>query len=1017
MLSVDLLRPHVIVELGTQYGDSYCAFCQAVKELNLGTRCYAIDTWQGDPHSGFYGPEILADLRAHHDPLYGSFSLLIQSTFDEALQHFETKMIDLLHIDGYHTYEAVKHDFEAWLPKMSRCGVVLFHDTNVREGDFGVWKLWDELKMQYPNFDFAHGHGLGVLAVGRDYPKALQQLLEASGHDVANIRNFFFELGHRIKIRIQQTQLTVERERLAQGVAQLQITVGAQQQALGEGEQRVAQLTTERERLAREVAQLEVTIQNQQQVLAQKEELIRQIGVEKERLNQFVQRVSSSLVWHLMPWHYALEDKLMPVGTRRRALYDRFMTGMKTIILDGKSSSVRKAKNQLKSFIKPRIVPAAAWGRSADVETDSQGPLFFKRIDNPKVSIVVPVFNQASLTYQCLKSILEHTPSDLYEIILVDNASTDDTPRMLRQIENIEIIANSENLGFVAGCNKGSRAAQGEYILFLNNDTVVTEGWLTSLLSTFDQHDKVGAVGAKLVYPDGRLQEAGAIVWNDGTGWNYGRGDDPQRPEYNYVREVDYCSGACLLVRRELFERVGGFDPRFAPAYYEDVDLCFELRRLGYRTLYQPKAPVIHVEGATAGTDTNSGFKRFQEVNRAKFVEKHAVALALQHQQDAASVFRARERQSGERILLVDHMVPLYDQDAGSVRMLAILQIFRELGHKVTFVPDNLTPLEPYTETLQQLGVEVLYVPMSVSKYLSQHLGEFDLVILCRVPIAIKYIASIVGVANRPPVIFDTIDLHHLREHRRAELERDPGLAREAALTKKSELFVASASEMVWVVSDYEADVLRRENASLRIEIIPTIHRVRKTVPPFGGRRDLLFLGSFKHPPNEPAVLYFVNDIFPLIRRKIPGIRFLVVGSNVSFAVQRLASEDVIIVGYVKDVNLLFDSARVFVAPLQYGAGLKGKICESLACGLPVVTTTIGAEGMRLKDREHALIADDPRDFAARVVELYEDAALWTSLSERGRRHVDTHFSYDVVKAKLDATLRAVMRSGKTPKT
>ena len=925
MLAVDLLKPNVIVELGTQHGVSYCAFCQAVKELNLGTRCYAIDTWQGDPHSTLYGPEVLADLRAHHDPLYGSFSRLIQSTFDEALQHFGPETIDLLHIDGYHTYEAVKHDFDAWLPRMSRVGVILLHDINVREGDFGVWKLWDELTIQYPHFAFAHGHGLGVLAVGRDCPKALQKLLGASEEDAATIRNFVFELGHRLSVRMQQRLLTAERDRLAQEVAQAQVTVQAQQQALGERERQAAELAAERERLALEVAQVQVAVEAQRQV-------------EKERLNRLVQPASSSLVWHLTE------------------------------------------------------------------------PLIFKRVDKPKVSIVVPVFNNASLTYQCLKSILEHTPADLYEIIVVDNASTDDTQRMLRQIENVEIIANSENLGFVGGCNKGSTAAQGEYILFLNNDTVVTEAWLTSLLSTFDEHEEVGAVGAKLVYPDGRLQEAGAIVWSDGTGWNYGRGDDPQRPEYNYVREVDYCSGACFLVRRELFERLGGFDARFAPAYYEDVDLCFEIRRLGYRILYQPKARIIHVEGATAGTDISSGFKRFQEVNRTKFVEKHAGALAVQHQPDAANVFHARERQSGKRILLVDHMVPLYDQDAGSLRMFAMLQILRELGHKVTFLPDNLAPFEPYTETLQQLGVEVLYVPMSIPKYLEQRLGEFDLVILCRAPIAMKYISSIVGTANRPPVIFDTIDLHHVREQRRAELEGDPGLMSGAALTKKSELFVASASEMVWVVSDYEVDVLRRENASLRIEVIPTIHRVRETVPLFGGRQDLLFLGGFKHSPNEPAVLYFVNDIFPLIKRKIPGIRFLVVGSNVPPTVRELASEDVIIVGYVKDVNPVFDSARVLVAPLQYGAGLKGKICESLACGLPVVTTTIGAEGMRLKDREHALIADDPCDFAARVVELYEDEALWTSLSERGRRHVDTHFGYDTVKVKLEATLRAVMR-------
>ena len=177
MFLVDLLRPRVIVELGTQYGDSYCAFCHSVHELNLTTRCYAIDNWQGDPHVGSYGPEVLADLRAHHDLLYGGFSRLIQSTFDDALQHFADGNIDLLDIDAYDIYEAVKHDFESWLPKMSQHGVVLFHDTNVRERDFGVWKFWEELQQQYPHFEFLHASALGVLAVGKDLPKAFQEFL------------------------------------------------------------------------------------------------------------------------------------------------------------------------------------------------------------------------------------------------------------------------------------------------------------------------------------------------------------------------------------------------------------------------------------------------------------------------------------------------------------------------------------------------------------------------------------------------------------------------------------------------------------------------------------------------------------------------------------------------------------------------------------------------------------------------------------------------------------------------
>ncbi len=592
--------------------------------------------------------------------------------------------------------------------------------------------------------------------------------------------------------------------------------------------------------------------------------------------------------------------------------------------------------------------------------------IFFAPEAVPQVSVIVPASGKIAHTLHCLRAIQESNTAIAFEIIVIDDCSKDATADYLALVRGIRVVRNDTNLGFLHSCNKGASLARGAYLLFLNNATQVHPGWMDALHTTFIDYPQAGLVGSKLVYPNGRLQEAG--------GMNYGREGDPLQPEYNFLRDVDYCSGASSMVPRALFEQIGGFD----------TNLALAVRREGYRVLYQPFSTVIHYEGITSGTSINAD----QQANQQK-VQRRA--------------------------LVTDVTTPRPDRDSGSIDTFQYIRLLQTLGFKVVFFPDDLRHDGRYTEALQKIGVECLYLPYvrSLRSHLDKHGAHYDLVLIQRAHSAAQHIDLVRRKCANARVLFNTVDLHFLREQRQAETEQSTQLAEQARRTKALELGVMRKSDATIVISEAERVLLQKEAPDLRIAAIPYVREVHGSAASFQQRRDLVFIGGFLFDPNVDALKYFAEEIWPLIRVQLPELRLLVVGSGMVpevISIGRIPGIEIL--GFVENITPIFSRCRLSIAPLRYGAGIKGKVGTSIRHGVPCVATPVAAEGMGLQDRVNVMIGRDAAAFAAAVIEAYQDEVLWDELSANGLKLFEEHYSFARGLQRLGAVLTDVKIPG-----
>lgn len=623
----------------------------------------------------------------------------------------------------------------------------------------------------------------------------------------------------------------------------------------------------------------------------------------------------------------------------------------------------------------------------------------------PEVSVIIRMRGQVENVVRCLASIAQCAPSTSIEVIVSDEASSNPLVSVLTQVEGLRLLRNENKFEFAKNCNGAAALARGCYLLFLDADTEATAGWLDALLDVVRAHNDAAIVGSKRLYADGGLQEAGGIVWRDGSTSKYGWLDDPSLPQYNYVRETDYVSGGSMLIDAPFFRSVGGFDDYYLPASCEDADLAFKARAAGRKVYYQPASVIVHQEGIGHDTDLSRGIKTYQAANQEKFCDRWKGVLEREHFPTLEHVFTARER-SRERpcMLVIDHYVPQPDKDAGSRSMVHFMQLYLQMGINVKFWPQNLRYDPEFVPRMQQLGIETFHgsgYEGRFNQWMLENGRYVDYVFLSRPYVAAEYIEAIRAHCDAK-ILYYGHDIHYLRI--REQMKVEPG---DGSLSEK-EAYFAELEERVWRLVDVIYYPSQDETEHVRKWLDDHgVNRVARTIPALGfesfpaapaanlnERHGIIFVAGFKHPPNLDAAKWLVSEILPLIHARRPEVRLWLIGSNPPPEIIALESAHVRVTGFVSDEKLarFYSQARLAVAPLRYGAGVKGKVVEAMCYGVPIVTTTTGAQGLRYAS-DALVICDGPESFSQSVITLVEDDAAWRSMSARALTVAHDRFS------------------------
>ena len=639
--------------------------------------------------------------------------------------------------------------------------------------------------------------------------------------------------------------------------------------------------------------------------------------------------------------------------------------------------------------------------------------LVFNSALSPKVSIIIPFYNQVDYTINCLNYLHKHLKIDLQvEIILIDDNSTEKCD--LSFIKGIKIIKNIENQGFLKSINIGIKQSVGEFIYILNNDTEVREGFLEALLQVFDSFLNVGAVGSKLLNADESLQEAGCVFLKDCSINQIFTKRKKYFPQVNFVNKVDYCSGCSLLFKRKNDDgKLNLFDEQFAPAYFEETDFCFQLKYIQCKDIYYtPFSEVLHYNGVSYNSPQNISTDKLKQkeqlfaVNLQKFKNKWQQQIGTIKANTIEQ--RIEEIHGNKSIVIFCGIIPPYDKDSGSNRLKEIIQAYLKLGYYIILAKTKTFLFSEENEYIlyyESLGVNVYYEhknSVALGDYLVTHISHKTIAWFYNPDVFEEYYPIAKQYLPNAKLVFDMVDIHHIRFKRAAELEPNNKLYKKQYKKYiKIESDAATIVDYVITISEIDEKYMREFCEANKIITVSNIHYIKTSLEKtlsFEDREDILFIGS-QHAPNIDALYFLFNEIMPVVWRKIPHLKVNVIG-NVKDCIKDIVHPNFIFKGYIPNIETEFFSNKIMVAPLIYGAGIKGKIGQAFEYFLPVITTSIGAEGMQLTNNENAIIVDDSQDFANSIIKLYSDKELWLKLQSNSEKNL-LPFSKEKLKEQL----------------